>query len=110
MSETRTLTDVHDRRFRLTPERWTHIRSHPEHDAGTLDRIEATLAEPDLIVRSRTDPGVEVFYRHYARTPVTSKYLCIVAKTEADSPFIITAYFTDAIKKGEELWSRPSAP
>ena len=68
MSETRTLTDVHDRRFRLTPERWTHIRSHPEHDAGTLDRI------------------------------------------EADSPFIITAYFTDAIKKGEELWSRPSAP
>ena len=34
-------------------------------------------------------------------TPVTEKYLCVVVKV-----FIITAYFTDKIKRGEILWKR----
>lgn len=104
------LTDIHNRPLRLTDERWQHVLSHPEHDDGTRSRIEATVADPDRIVRSRTDPTVELFYRWYDRTPVTSKHLCVVAKVETETPFIITAYFTDAIKQGEELWNRPSAP
>ena len=104
------LTDVLNRTLRLTAERWAHIRAHPEHDDTAHARIEETVADPDRIVRSRTDPGVALFYRHYDHTPVTSKYLCVVAKPEVEAPFIITAYFTDAIKQGEELWSRPSAP
>ncbi len=40
---------------------------------------------------------------------MTSKHLCVVAKVETEAPFIITAYFTDTIKRGEELWNRPSA-
>lgn len=49
------------------------------------------------------DPG-ELFYRYFETTPVTSKYLCVVAKTAVDNPFIITMYFTDAIKQGAILW------
>ncbi len=104
------LTDARNQTLRLTGERWAHILSHPEHDDATRTRIEETVADPDRIIRSRTDPGVELFYRHYDRTPVTSKHLCVVAKIKTDNPFIITAYFTDAVKQGEELWSRPSAP
>ena len=64
----------------------------------------STLQHPDRIVRSRTDDTVELFYRYFETTPVTSKYLCIVAKTAVDDPFIITMYFTGAIKQGAILW------
>ena len=46
---------------------------------------------------------MELFYRYFETTPVTSKYLCVVAKTAVDDPFI-TMYFTDAIKQGAILW------
>jgi hypothetical protein len=62
------------------------------------------LSNPDIIVRSRTDSEVELFYRRYIITPVTEKYLCVVVKTLVGDIFIITAYFTDTIKRGEVLW------
>jgi hypothetical protein len=62
--------DIHDRRIRLTSEREEHIEdSHPEM-SGQIDRIQDVLVDPDVIVRSRTDPSVELFYRplwSYAR-------------------------------------------
>ena len=98
--------DVHNRHIRLTEERQEHIETdHPEM-SGQIDKIQETLLNPDIIVRSRTDPDVEMFYRHYDATPVTEKYLCVVVKVLVDDIFIITAYFTDKIKKGEILWER----
>lgn len=63
------------------------------------------LLNPDVIIRSRTDPDVELFYKYYEVTPVDEKYLCIVVKV-VHEPFIITAYFTDTIKRGEILWEK----
>lgn len=97
--------DIHGRSLRLTEERLNHIRTaHPELE-DALDFLEPTLQDPDRIVRSRTDDTVELFYRHFETTPVTSKYLSVVAKTTVDDPFIITMYFTDAIKPGKTLWT-----
>ena len=59
-----------------------------------------------MVVKSRTDQDVELFYRHYNTTPVTEKYLCIVVKILADDLFIITAYFTDTIKRGIIVWEK----
>jgi hypothetical protein len=98
--------DIHDRRIRLTNERQEHIESdHPEM-SGQIDKIENTLLNPDRIVKSRTDPPVELFYRYYEITPVGEKYLCVVVKVLVVDLFIITAYFTDTIKGGEILWER----
>jgi hypothetical protein len=72
-----------------------------------VPRIAKTLASPDKIVRSRTDATVELFYRHYPSTVVTSKFLCVVVKVLPDDNFIITAYYTDTIKQGERLWEKP---
>jgi len=72
--------------------------------SGQIGRIQDTLASPGMVVRSRTDPDVELFYRHYDTTPVTEKYLCVVVKVLVDDAFIITTYFTDTIKRGEVLW------
>lgn len=98
--------DIHNRRIRLTDERQEHIEAdHPEM-YGQIDKVQDTLSNPDIIVKSRTDPEVELFYRHYYITPVTEKYLCVVVKVLVGDLFIITAYFTDTIKRGEVLWER----
>ena len=98
--------DVYNRSIRLTRERQKHFETaHPEM-AGSSLRISETLAKPDRIVRSVTDGAVELFYRHYATTPVTTKFLCVVVKVEANDYFVITAYYTDTIKRGENLWQK----
>ena len=98
--------DVHSRQVRFTGERREHIESdHPEM-SGQLEKIENTLSSPDIIVKSRTDPEVELFYRNYKTTPVSEKYLCVAVKALEDNLFIITAYFTDTIKGGEVLWGK----
>jgi len=98
--------DIHGRRIQLTNEREEHIEAdHPEM-FGQLDKIENTLLNPDRIVKSRTDPQIELFYRYYKTTPVAEKYVCVVVKLLVGDLFIITAYFTDTIKGGEILWER----
>ncbi len=98
--------DIHNRQICLTDERHEHIEAdHPEM-FGQFDKIEQTIQNPDIIVRSKTDSYVELFYRYYDVTPVNGKYLCIVVKISDDNIFIITACFTDTIKKGEVLWRR----
>jgi len=98
--------DIHNRRIRLTDERQEHINEdHPEM-SGQINKIQDTLLNPDIVIRSKTDPDVELFYQHYDITPVTEKYLCVVIKVLVGGLFIITAYFTDTIKRGEVLWKR----
>ncbi|MDD5617334.1 MAG: hypothetical protein PHH85_14150 [Candidatus Methanoperedens sp.] len=98
--------DIQNRQIRLTIERQQHIElDHPEM-SGQIGKIQETLINPDVIVESRTDPDVELFYRHYDATPVTEKYLCVVVKILVSDLFIITAYFTDTIKRGKIVWEK----
>ncbi|CAG1770472.1 hypothetical protein BAC3_01083 [uncultured bacterium] len=71
-----------------------------------IGKIQATLLFPDKIVISRTGHEVELFYRYFDTTPVTNKYLCVVVKVLVDNLFVITAYFTDTIKRGQLLWEK----
>jgi len=98
--------DINNREIRLTNERQEHFETeHPEMP-GKIGKMRDTLLNPDRIVRSLTDQEVELFYRLYDATPVTQKYLCVVVKVLFDDLFIITAYFTDAVKGGEILWEK----
>ena len=98
--------DVRKRRIRFSDERQEHIESdHPEMSGQTV-KVQETVLNPDVIVRSKTDPEVELFYRHYNATPVTDKHLCVVVKSIIEDIFIITAYFTDSIKGGEVVWEK----
>ena len=100
------LKDVHNRSIRLTDERQNHfVADHPEMK-GQIEKLKQTLRNPEKVVRSRTDSQVELFYRHYDSTPVTRKHLCVVVKALTNYAFILTAYFTDTVKKGETLWQR----
>ena len=74
----RWLEDVRKRRIKFSDERQEHIESdHPEM-SGQFEKIQTTVSNPDIIVRSRTDPEVELFYRHYSVTPVTDKHLYVL--------------------------------
>ena len=67
--------------------------------------IEETLQDPEKVVRSMTDPNARLYYRVYFRTVVGGKFLCVVVKiTDDTDAFVLTAYLTDRVKKGERLW------
>jgi hypothetical protein len=100
------LQDKDSRLVRLTVERLGHLESdHPEM-RGQVARIEETLRKPERVIRSKTDPQVELYYRLYATTPVTKKHLCVVVKSPSkEDAFVVTAYFTDTPKQGDVLWA-----
>jgi len=98
--------DYKGRSIRLSDERVHHLETqHPEM-INQLERISEILMGPDRIVQSRTDESVELFYKRYPITPVSEKFLCVVVKTLLSGSFIITAYYTDTIKKGAVLWEK----
>ena len=100
------LEDLFGRRIRLTTERWNHIETEHREIRHARPRIQETVAEPDVIVPSRTDHEVELFYRLYESSPVTTKHHCVVAKMRLDDRFVVTVYYTDTVKQGEKLWQK----
>jgi hypothetical protein len=79
------------------------ILEHPEM-VSMQTAIEETLLQPERVVESFTDPQAHLYYRFYFRTIVGGKFLCVVVKTLETDAFLLTAYLTDRIKKGVQLW------
>lgn len=98
---------IHDHRgmpIRLTDERMAHILEHPEM-AGMEASISETLRNPERVVRSRSDEEARLYYLFHPDTPVGEKFLCVVVKVFPEDAFVLTAYLTDRIKRGEITWS-----
>ncbi len=90
-------------RVRLTPTVWKVIRDfkHPVMTGREQD-IADVLTEPAEIRRSRSDQDVYLFYR----LEQPGRWLCVVAKRLDGDGFVITCYPTDAIKIGEQVWTK----
>jgi hypothetical protein len=101
----RIFKDYKGRNVRLTDERVTHFTKRLIK-AGLMDKIEETIANPDFVFESRTDPMAAIYYRYYRRVTAGDKYLCIVVKHERNDSYILTAYPSDHIKKGNLIWER----
>jgi hypothetical protein len=88
---------------RVTRQYWELITTvkHPVMHARAAD-VQGTLQAPDEVRRSRSDASVFLFYR--AERP--GRWLCAVVKRLNNEGFLITTYLTDAIKEGQQLWSR----
>ena len=87
---------------RVTESYWTLIVTikHPVM-RGREDDVQSALMKPDEIRRSRNDPSVHLFYR--LERP--NRWTCAVVKRLNGDGFLITAFPTDAIKEGEQVWS-----
>ena len=99
------LRDVWGNSASLTEERRVHLLEHPEM-RGQGDKLAETLLEPDVVIQSQSDNTVRLFHRFYRRLTIGDKYLCVVVKYAEGDVFIITAYFTDKVKRGEFLWKK----
>ncbi len=102
----RILTDYQNCSVRLTPERLTHILKHLEM-TSLEDKIKETLQNPEQVRRSNTDQTVLLNYHYYTNTLVGNKWLCVAVKYLDGDAFLLTAYLTNRIKKGELLWQQP---
>ena len=70
--------------------------------AGREDDVKETLASPEEIRLSRSDPAVHLFYK----SGRVGRWVCAVARRSIDEGFLITAYPTEAIKEGEQIWPK----
>jgi hypothetical protein len=99
------LKDIWGNDVQLTSERLAHLLEHPELRKQE-NKIADTLLQPDTVVQSQSDDTVKLFFRLYRGLTIGDKYLCVVVKYLEASIFVITAYFTDRIKRGEVIWRR----
>lgn len=98
--DTLMLTDHQGRAIRLTAERQAHILEHPELE-NQLDRLKETIAQPSVVIVTAADETVHVYHRHYASTPVTSKYLLVAVKILGTDAFVLTAFLAVGKRKGK---------
>lgn len=101
------LHDFQGLTIRLTDERLGHILEHPEM-TGMEPAIEDALAHPERVVESLSDSQARLYYKFQKSTRVGDKYLCVVVKVKEADVFVLTAYLTDQIKRGVELWPKES--
>jgi hypothetical protein len=89
--------------IRLTDERLAHILEHTEM-VGHENALEETLAKPERVIESLSDPQARLYYRFYVGTRVGDKYVCVVVKIIENDAFVLTAYFTNKVRRGVQLW------
>ena len=92
------------RRIRLTEEKCNHVRARHPEVFGEIDRMKETLISPQIVRRSMYDEKVWLFYRFFKQTPVTEKYLMVAVTILDNEGSVVTSYFTDRVKMGEEIW------
>lgn len=102
--DTIVLLDYSGLAIRLTAERHEHIMVHSEM-VEQFDKIKQTIAEPEFIISTTADDTVHVYHRHYATTPVTSKFLLVAVKLLDNDAFVLTAFFSSRQKKGMLIWT-----
>ena len=79
--------------------------AHPEI-ANQLSKVEETLVDPDEVRESVRSSSVWLFYKLYAKTPVSKKFLLVAVQILNGEGFIVTAFFTDKVKKGGLIWKK----
>jgi hypothetical protein len=68
---------------------------------GKERKVQGALQNAVEVRRSRTDPSVYLYYK-----PLEEHFICAVVRHFNKEGFLITAYFTKAMKIGEVIWKK----
>lgn len=68
---------------------------------GMEEQVKKALEDPDEIRISQDDIDVYLYYRRLDKHQIV-----VVARHLNDKGFIITAYITDKVKEGKQIWKR----
>jgi hypothetical protein len=74
-------------------------------DFNNVPLLSSPLLSSQCVVKSISDIRVCLYYRFYQDTRVGDKYLYVVVKGGDAEDYVLTAYLTDKVKKGEILWN-----
>ena len=90
------------RRIRTTRSYWKMVatKKHPAV-AGMIEDVKLTLIDPDEVRRSRYDTSIHLYYKR-----LDDRFICVAAKHLNEDGFLVTAYLTDKIKRGEPVWKK----
>jgi hypothetical protein len=90
-------------RIRTTKDYWRLITETKHRNMqGKLREITDAIESPDQIIASIKDPTVLLFYKEFT----IRQWYCSIVKRLNGTGFLITAYVTNAIKKGEIIWPK----
>lgn len=90
----------YNKKVTFTVEGVKHIVfKHPEI-SGLLKEIEETLKRPELVITSKYDKKVWIYYKFYE---IHKGYLSVVVKIFNGEGLLLTSYITDRIKTGERI-------
>jgi hypothetical protein len=92
------------KKIALAKRGYEHISERHPEVSGEVEKMKETLVTPQVIRKSTYDDKVWLFYRLFQKTPVSRKYLMVGVKVFNGEALVITSYFTDKIKMGEEIW------
>ena len=89
----------------VTDERYAHVLAgHTDLVLAYWSRVPETLAHPDLVFRSDKDPDGMVFIRWY--DDLEKNVLVVVIRDGNGRLWLVTAYMTRNVPKGEVLWAQ----
>ena len=90
----------------ITDERYAHVlRRHDEFVLPYWERTGETIRDPDMVIRRNQGNGAFMLYRWYDDI---DKYVMTVIRTDSGGRhWLVTAYMTREIERGELLWVRP---
>ncbi len=89
-------------KIRLSETQRGHIEARHKELRGQLDKMKLTLVEPDAVYHSVPEATYH-YYKKFSSTPVSEKFLLLVAKHEDGEGFIITAFFVATIRTREKV-------
>ncbi|MGD0204362.1 MAG: hypothetical protein ABSC20_10710 [Candidatus Bathyarchaeia archaeon] len=92
------------KKIALTTKGYEHISERHPEVSGEFEKMKETLVNPRIIRKSMYDDKVWLFYRLFSKTPVSRKYLMVSVRLFNNKGIVITSYFTDKIKMGDEIW------
>lgn len=99
-----TVVDIFGKDVVITQERWKHVCLQQPELEPLMSGVRETLENPDHVKMSPSDSTVRLYYKFFDDV-FNGKFILAVVKTNKRN-FLITAYITEYIKAGEELWKR----
>ncbi len=92
------------KKIALSVRGYEHISERHPEVSEEIEKMKKTLVNPQVIRKSMYDDKVWLLYRLFDKTPVSRKYLMFGVKLYNSEGTVITSYFTDKIKMGDEVW------
>lgn len=79
----------------------------PRHPSATVESIQKTVENPDIITRDTKFPGRDNYYALGNDSEYPQAFMKVCVEFDSDTGKVITAFTTDRLKPEEEiLWPK----